>query len=132
MQLMTNFAYQAHCISYSLCLNPPSLYLLIICPWCNCSYLCNSHKENTNEIILDMCPTPFENMREYLKLENMINPPEKIDETSESSTTGDSEVRLVKLTMKNQTVSIKNEGEFLGVSFKPIKAIVGTLMTNFD
>ena len=79
-----------------------------------------------------MCPTPFENMREYLKLENMINPPEKIDETSESSTTGDSEVRLVKLTMKNQTVSIKNEGEFLGVSFKPIKAIVGTLMTNFD
>ena len=115
MHLITNYAYQAHCISYSFSFYPPSLYLIIIYPWCKSSYLCNSLKENTNEIILDMCPTPFENMREYLKLENMINPPEKIDETSESSTTGDSEVRLVKLTMEVQTGSFKNEGEFLGV-----------------
>jgi len=66
----------------------------------------NAYEENTNEIILDMCPTPFENMREYLKLENMINPPEKIDETSESSTTGDSEAMRYTINIKTGDVKI--------------------------
>ena len=48
-------------------------------PWVYSAHHVNAYEESETEIVLDMVPTPFHNMREYLKLDNMLNPPGKDD-----------------------------------------------------
>ena len=60
-------------------------------PWIYSAHHVNAYEETEDKIILDMCPTPFENMREYLKLDNMLHPPEELSE-DDITTTGGLEV----------------------------------------
>ena len=60
-------------------------------PWIYSAHHVNAYEETEDRIILDLCPTPFENMREYLKLDNMLHPPEQLSE-DDITTTGGLEV----------------------------------------
>ena len=44
-------------------------------PWTYSAHHVNAYESSSSEIVLDMTPTPFHNMRDYLKLDNMLNPP---------------------------------------------------------
>ena len=44
-------------------------------PWTYSAHHVNAYEESPSEIVLDMAPTPFQNLRDYLKLDNMLNPP---------------------------------------------------------
>ena len=58
----------------SLCLGPfPS-------PWTFSAHHVNAYESSPSEIVLDLAPTPFHNMRDYLKLDNMLNPPGERDD----------------------------------------------------
>ena len=46
-------------------------------PWVYSAHHVNAYQSGENEIILDLNPTPFDNMRDYLTLDNMMNPPAK-------------------------------------------------------
>ena len=46
-------------------------------PWTYSAHHVNAYEESPSEIVLDMAPTPFQNLRDYLKLDNMLNPPGK-------------------------------------------------------
>jgi len=35
----------------------------------------NAYRNSEEELIVDLCPTPFDNMRDYLVLDNLLNPP---------------------------------------------------------
>ena len=65
----------------------------------------NAFEKNSKEIILDLAPTPFENMREYLKMENMLNPPDIVDDSTDYSTTKDSEVTRYTINIETGEVT---------------------------
>ena len=44
-------------------------------PWVYSAHHVNAYEESETELVLDMVPTPFHNMREYLRLDNMLHPP---------------------------------------------------------
>ena len=66
----------------------------------------NAYEKSEEEIVLDWCPTPFENMREYLKLENMLNPPAVFDAESVTTTGG---VEVTRYTINTEQGSVKSE-----------------------
>jgi len=70
-------------------------------PWSYSAHHINAYESSESEIVLDLCPTPFENMREYLKLENMLNPPKEVNDVS---TTGDSEITRYIINMESGEV----------------------------
>ena len=70
-------------------------------PWIFSAHHINAYEKSDSEIVLDLSPTPFENMREYLKLENMLNPPKEINSVS---TTGDSEITRYMIDIESGTV----------------------------
>ena len=65
--------------------------------WVYAAHHINAYENTASEIILDMIPTPFENMREYLKLENMLNPPAEGTKEAEISTTEHFEATRYKI-----------------------------------
>ena len=42
----------------------------------------NAYEKSDSKIVLDFCPSPLENMRDYLLLEKMLNPPEKLNKAT--------------------------------------------------
>jgi len=72
-------------------------------PWVYSAHHINAYEKSDSEIVLDMCPTPFENMREYLKLDNMLNPPEELNDI-DISTTGGSEITRYDINVKSGKV----------------------------
>ena len=66
----------------------------------------NAFEKSEEEIVLDWCPTPFENMREYLKLENMLNPPATFDPESVTTTGG---VEVTRFTINTREGTVKSE-----------------------
>ena len=72
-------------------------------PWVYSAHHINAYEKSDSEIVLDMCPTPFENMREYLKLDNMLNPPEELNDI-DISTTGGSEITRYDINFKSGKV----------------------------
>ena len=59
----------------------------------------NAHEKSEEKIVIDFCPTPWENFREYLKLENMLNPPEAVNWDSDISTTNGEEATRFTIDM---------------------------------
>ena len=68
----------------------------------------NAYESSESEIILDITPTPFENMRSYLSLQNMINPPEDESPEAEFSTTGGQEIVRYTLNLKQTSIAQSN------------------------
>lgn len=64
----------------------------------------NAYENEDNEIILDLTPSPFENMREYLRLENILNPPLEGSPEAEVSTTDKLEITRYKINLKSGKV----------------------------
>ena len=72
-------------------------------PYVYSAHHINAYEDNDQEIILDLAPTPFENFREYLRLDNMMNPPETLDDAT--STTDDLEI--TRYTINTETGAVK-------------------------
>merc|ERR1712126_283194 len=72
-------------------------------PWVYSAHHINAYENSEQEIVLDLCPTPFENMREYLKLDNMLNPPKELNDI-DISTTGGSEITRYNIHIKSGNV----------------------------
>jgi len=62
----------------------------------------NAYQDTKDELVVDICPTPFSNMRDYLKLENMMNPPEKSEWVS---TNKDLEFTRFKINMATEKIT---------------------------
>ena len=75
-------------------------------PWIFSTHHVNAYENSATEIILDLAPTPFENMREYLKLDNMMNPPASGTKEAEISTTDDLEVLRYNIDIATGDVKI--------------------------
>jgi len=73
-------------------------------PWTYSAHHVNAYEDSDSEIVLDMVPTPFHNMREYLLLDNMLNPP---DEETDVSTTADSEA--TRYIINHETGDVKTK-----------------------
>jgi len=73
-------------------------------PWVYSAHHINAYENSKSEIILDMTPTPFDNMRDYLKLENMLNPPAEGSKEAEVSTTEHLEVTRYNINMDTGSV----------------------------
>ena len=86
-------------------------------PWIYSAHHVNAYEETEDKIILDMCPTPFENMREYLKLENMLNPPEEIDEDTHVSTTNGEEATRFTINVEKEIVEKSTFPNTIGSKF---------------
>ena len=56
-------------------------------PYAYSGHHINAYEKSEEKIVIDFCPTPWENFREYLKLENMLNPPAAVNWESDISTT---------------------------------------------
>ena len=89
-------------------------------PYVYSAHHINAYEDNDQEIILDLAPTPFENFREYLRLDNMMNPPETLDDAT--STTDDLEI--TRYTINTETGAVKTS------SFDNI--IKSRFINNFD
>jgi len=63
----------------------------------------NAHETSQNEIIIDICPTPYINLRDYLSLNTMLNPPK----VSQNMSTNGEEAEFIRynINMKNMNVS---------------------------
>ena len=85
-------------------------------PWVYSAHHINAYEETEDKIILDMCPTPFENMREYLKLDNMLNPPPVLTDT-EISTTAGAEATRYWINMKSGAVTTSTFPNTIGSKF---------------
>merc|ERR1712037_918804 len=60
--------------------------------WQYAAHHMNAYESAESEIIMDITPTPFENMRNYVSLQNMMNPPEDGSPELMLSTTGGKEI----------------------------------------
>ena len=58
--------------------------------------------EEGDELVVDLCPTPYINLKTYLDLENQLNPPEILRGIS---TTADQEFSRYRINMKTSKVS---------------------------
>merc|ERR1711936_525017 len=76
--------------------------------WQYSAHHMNAYESSESEIIMDITPTPFENMREYLSLQNMINPPEDESPEAEFSTTGGQEIVRYTLNLKQTSIAKSN------------------------
>ena len=68
-------------------------------PYAYSGHHINAYEKSEENIVIDFCPTPWENFREYLKLENMLNPPETIDWDHDISTTNGEEATRFTIDM---------------------------------
>ena len=73
--------------------------------WTYAAHHINAYENSDSEIILDLTPTPFDNMKDYLKLENMLNPPADGTKEAEISTAGNLEVTRYKIGLKTGDVT---------------------------
>ena len=64
----------------------------------------NAYEKSDSKIVLDFCPSPLENMRDYLLLEKMLNPPEKLNEATDVSTTNGKEITRFTINVKSEVV----------------------------
>jgi len=64
----------------------------------------NAYRTTEDELVVDICPTPYENMREYLVLDNLLNPPV---ESTWVSTNKDSEFMRFTINMAEGKVQHK-------------------------
>jgi len=64
----------------------------------------NAYESSDTEIIVDVTPSPFENMREYLRMENILNPPLEGSPEAEVSTTDKLEITRYKINLKSGEV----------------------------
>ena len=76
--------------------------------WTYAAHHMNAYESSDSEIILDLTPTPFDNLRTYLDLENMMNPPEDGSPEAELSTTHGQEIVRYKIDLKSATISTSN------------------------
>ena len=74
-------------------------------PWQYSAHHMNAYESSDSEIIMDITPTPFDNMRSYLSLQNMMNPPEDGSPELELSTTGGEEILRYTFDMKETKVA---------------------------
>merc|ERR1719325_330603 len=86
-------------------------------PYAYSAHHINAYEKSDTEIIVDFCPTPFENMREYLKLENMLNPPEEIDEDTHVSTTNGEEATRFTINVEKEIVEKSTFPNTIGSKF---------------
>lgn len=68
-------------------------------PWTYSAHHANAYEKTDRELVVDITPTPFENLREYLKLDNMMNPPAKGTKEADVSTTEDDELTRYNIDM---------------------------------
>jgi len=74
----------------------------------------NAYQTSEKEIILDLCPTPFHNLRDYLKLETMMNPPTVSEWVS---TNKDSEFTRFKINLDSGLVTSSTFDNTIGSRF---------------
>merc|ERR1719481_713867 len=75
-------------------------------PWSYSVHHINAYEESDEEIVLDMCPSQFDNLRDYLKMDNMLNPPPAGTPAAETSTMLDEEVKRYVINLKTGNVDI--------------------------
>ena len=68
----------------------------------------NAYEINSSEIAVDITPTPFENLRDYLILENMLNPPKSGSKEAEVSTAADLELTRFRINLLTKEVTSGN------------------------
>jgi len=76
--------------------------------WQYSAHHMNAYESSESEIIMDITPTPFENMRSYVSLENMMNPPEDGSPELMVSTTGGKEIVRYTLDLKETKIVESN------------------------
>lgn len=76
--------------------------------WQYSAHHMNAYESSESEIIMDITPTPFENMRSYVSLENMMNPPEDGSPELMLSTTGGKEIVRYTLDLKETNIAESN------------------------
>jgi len=65
----------------------------------------NAYENGENELILDISPTPYVNLRDYLALKNQLNPPE---ESTGVFTTDDEEFTRYTIDLANEKIKFEN------------------------
>jgi len=66
----------------------------------------NAYEESGSELVLDLTPTPFENLKEYLKLDNMMNPPAAGTKEAAISTTEGEELTRYNINIETGQVKV--------------------------
>ena len=79
----------------------------------------NAYENEKEELIVDISPTPYVNLRDYLALKNQLNPPE---ESTGVFTTDDEEFTRYTIDLKNQDIRFE----------KFPNTINNTFINNFD
>jgi len=73
----------------------------------------NAYEANDSKLMVDLVPTPFQNLRDYLLLKNMLNPPKEYT----TSTTGDLELTRYVINLNSETVSHTNFPNIINSEF---------------
>ena len=74
--------------------------------WYYAAHHMNAYESSESEIILDITPTPFDNMRTYLEMDNMMNPPADGTPEAEMSTTHGDEIARYTIDLKAESVTV--------------------------
>ena len=77
-------------------------------PWTYSAHHMNAYESPDSEIVLDLTPIPFDNLRSYLDLENMRNPPEDGSPEAELGTSHRQQIVRYKIDLKSATISTSN------------------------
>jgi len=63
----------------------------------------NAYENGQNEIIIDICHSPYKNMKDYFTLQNILNPPEVVED--KSSTKEQTEFKRYTINMKHKNIT---------------------------
>jgi len=68
----------------------------------------NAYETNNDRVVLDLTPAPFDGVKEYFRLSNVLNPPKKGSKEAGKSTTEGKEVTRISIDVEIGNVEITN------------------------